>query len=88
MINKLVFSNECKKQIEKLDNSTYILLKGWISKHLLNCENPKAYGKPLVSNKKNLWRYRIGNYRLIVQIKDNELLVLALDFRHRSIVYK
>ena len=88
MIYKLVFSNECKKQIEKLDNSTYLLLKGWISKHLLNCENPKVYGKPLVSNKKNLWRYRIGNYRLIVQIKDNELLVLALDFRHRSIVYK
>lgn len=87
MSYKLIFSDKCKKQIDKLDNSTYILLKGWINKHLLNCHNPKAFGKSLVGNKKGLWRYIIGSYRLIVQIQENKLIILALDFDHRSNVY-
>lgn len=88
MTYKLVFSEDCKKQIDKLDNSTYTLLKGWIKKHLINCTDPKSFGKRLKGDLKNLWRYRIGNYRLIVQINDKELIILALEFGHRSIVYK
>lgn len=88
MSYKLVFTDRCKKQIDKLDNSDHILLESWLRKHLVNCKNPKAFGKPLVGDKKGLWRYRIGNYRLIVQIEDKELLVLALDYGHRSTVYK
>lgn len=88
MYYKLVFSDRCKKQIDKLDNSDRILLESWLRKHLVKCNNPKTIGKPLVGNKKGLWRYRVGNYRLIVQITEKELLILALDFGHRSTMYK
>lgn len=85
---KLLYSSTVKKQIKKLDSSTSKLLKIWIEKHLINTENPRVYGKQLLGNKKGLWRYRIGNYRLIVEIKDKELLVIALSFGHRSNIYK
>lgn len=84
----LLFSERAKKEIEKLDNSTSKLLKGWISKHLLDCDDPRAYGKALTANKTGYWRYRIGDYRLIVEIHDDEFIILAITFGHRSKVYK
>ena len=84
----LVFTERVRKQIKKLDNATYVLLKKYIEKHLLNTDDPKKEGKALSGNKKGLWRYRIGAYRLIVQIKEKEMIVLALDFGHRSVIYK
>ena len=85
---QLVFSSRCKKEISKLNNSTKRLLKGWISNHLLNTDNPRSIGKALTGDKNDYWRYRVGNYRLIVEIHDKELIVLAITFGHRSEVYK
>ena len=84
----VLFSKEAAKEIKKLNKSTKILLEKWLNKHLVGCENPRTLGKGLTSNKSSLWRYRIGNYRLICDIKDNELIILALTFGHRSEVYK
>ena len=57
-------------------------------KHLVGCENPRAKGKGLTANRSGQWRYRIGDYRLICLIQDNELVILALTVGHRSDVYK
>jgi len=85
---KVLFAEQAKKDIDKLDNSTKVLLERWLSKHLVGCENPRAFGKGLTADKTGLWRYRIGNYRLICVIQDAELIILALTFGHRSEVYK
>lgn len=84
---KLLFSKRAKNEISKLDNSTSKLLKGWVSKHLTDCENPRVYGKDLSGNMSGYWRYRIGDYRLICEIHDDELIVLAITFGHRFKVY-
>jgi mRNA interferase RelE/StbE len=42
----------------------------------------------LAENRKGQWRYRIGDYRLICEIKDEELIVLALEIGHRKKIYK
>jgi len=75
------------KQIRKLDKSVQILILKWIKKHLDGCNDPRATGKGLVANLKGYWRYRIGNYRLIVEIKDKELVIVAISIAHRSEVY-
>lgn len=85
---QLLFSKQARDDIKKLDNSTKRLLENWLNKHLVDCEKPRAFGKPLTADKKGLWRYRIGNYRLICNIYDNKLIILALSFGHRSEVYK
>lgn len=84
---KVIFSEQAAKDIKKLDKSTKMLLEKWLTKHLVGCENPRAFGKGLTADKAGLWRYRIGNYRLICDIRDSELVVLALTFGHRSEVY-
>ena len=87
MAYRVFFSDQAAKEIKKLDSSTKLLLQRWLQKHLVGCENPRAYGKGLTADKTGLWRYRIGSYRLICQIQDEKLIVLALTFGHRSDVY-
>lgn len=83
----VVFTTEAKKNLKKLDKHTSSLIIGWIEKNLQGCENPRAKGKGLTANRSGEWRYRIGDYRLICEIKDNELIILALSVGHRRDVY-
>lgn len=76
------------KEFKKLDKCTMILIKSWILKNLVDCENPRCFGKGLTGNRSGQWRYRIGDYRLICLIDDNELIILALTVGHRRDVYK
>ncbi len=76
------------REFKKLDRFTQRMLKAWIEKQLVGCDDPRASGKPLTANRKGQWRYRIGDYRLICAIEDDRLIVLALSVGHRSIVYK
>ena len=85
---ELKFSKNAFKQLEKLDKSIQKLILTWIAKNLKNCDNPRAKGKGLTADKSGEWRYRIGDYRLICQIKDEELIILALSIGHRSRIYK
>ncbi|MCD8328900.1 MAG: type II toxin-antitoxin system RelE/ParE family toxin [Ruminococcus sp.] len=71
------------KEFKKLDKYTMKLIKAWIEKNLVNCENPRAFGKGLTANRRGRWRYRIGDYRLICEIEDDKLVILALSVGHR-----
>lgn len=82
-----IFVSKFEKQFEKLDGYTQQIIKIWITKNIIECENPREKGKALVGNYKGQWRYRIGDYRLICQIKDDELIILALSVGHRKNIY-
>ncbi len=76
------------KEFKKLDFYTQKMIKSWIIKHLENCENPRMYGKALVGDKKGIWRYRIGEYRLLCVIEEENLVILALHVGHRREIYQ
>lgn len=42
----------------------------------------------MTENKSGLWRYRIGNYRIVADIEDDVLVILVVDVDHRSKVYR
>lgn len=84
---KLVFTDKAKKQLKKLDKHTAALIIGWLEKNIENCENPRIHGKGLVENKSWQWRYRIGDYRVICEIEDEEIIVLVLEVGHRREIY-
>ena len=73
--------------MKKLDKYTQKLIYAWIDKNLQNCENPRVHGKGLVANKSGYWRYRVGDYRLIAEIQDNEITILIVNVGHRRDVY-
>lgn len=75
------------KEFKKLDKYTQRMIKAWIDKNLEGCKDPRQHGKGLTANRSGQWRYRIGDYRLICEIEDNRLVVLALNIGHRREVY-
>ncbi len=76
------------REFKKLDKYTQRMIKSWICKNLVGCEDPRVHGKALSSSRKGQWRYRIGDYRLICDIQDEKLVILALCIGHRRDVYK
>ena len=88
MVYKLEFSKRFDRQFSKLDKSTQRYIFNWLIKHLDNVENPRYSGKSLTGNKQGLWRYRIGNYRVIVDISDTNCMIIAVEVGHRKFIYK
>lgn len=80
-------SERFKKEFRKLDKYTQKIIRAWINKNLVECEDPRQHGKGLTANRSGQWRYRIGDYRIITQIDDNKLIILALSVGHRREVY-
>lgn len=87
MTYKVETTSRFDKEFKKLNKYTQSMIKAWITKNLIGCENPRIHGKALTANRKGQWRYRIGDYRLICEIQDNELIILALSVGHRREVY-
>jgi len=84
---KIVPTPKFKKQLAKLDKFTQKQIVGWLNKNIKDSDNPRIHGKALIGDRANQWRYRIGNYRVIVNINDQELIVLALEVGHRRKIY-
>ena len=77
-----------EREFKKLDRYTQRMIKSWIDKNLVNCADPRQHGKALTANRSGQWRYRIGDYRLICQNQDQELIILALSVGHRREIYQ
>ena len=82
------FTDKAKKAMRHLDPQQNRILISWIKKNLQNCEDPRLHGKPLAGNKRGYWRYRIGSYRLIADIKDDVLCILFINIGHRKDIYQ
>ena len=84
MTYKIVPTPKFAKNFKKLDPFVIKQMKSYLNRVT---DNPRAKGKALVANRTGQWRYRIGTYRVIVNIQDNELIILALEVGHRRDIY-
>ena len=85
---QLVYSDKARKQLRKLGAVQRVIILSWMDKNVDGCKNPRALGKGLTANRSGEWRYRIGDYRVLCDIQDSKLVVLAFNIEHRSKVYK
>ncbi len=84
---KVEMTPRCRKDLKKLGPYIQRMMIAWIRKNLVDCDNPRLQGKALKGKFESLWRYRIGDYRIICEIDDDKLIILALTAGHRSSVY-
>ena len=88
MIFKIEFSDTAVKQLKKLDKVPRQQILKYIKETILHLDNPRLQGKPLKGNLGGLWRYRLGNYRIVCKICDNKLLICVLKIGHRRDIYE
>ena len=88
MIYELKYEARAVKQIKKLDSASRKLIKSWIEKNLLNTDNPRHHGKGLTGSLSQYWRYRVGDYRILAEINDAEIIIIIVEVGHRRDIYK
>lgn len=88
MIYELKYEAKAVKQIKKLDPATRNLIKTWIEKNLLNTDNPRQHGKGLTGTLSQYWRYRVGDYRILAEINDTEIVIIIVEVGHRREIYR
>jgi mRNA interferase RelE/StbE len=85
MTSRLRFTPAVSKQISKLHRPVATRIKRYLEN--LDLTNPRTSGKPLAGDG-GFWRYRVGDYRILASISDEEVLVLVVAISHRRQVYR
>lgn len=82
---QIIFKESAKKDLLRLEKSLQKRIHDFLDKRV--APNPFALREPLKGDKRGLWKYRIGDYRVICELKNNELAVLVIEIGHRREVY-
>lgn len=83
----LEFTRDVQRSLRKMDKHQAKLIVRWLYQHVDGVEDPRSFGKGLTANRTGQWRYRIGNYRVIVEIEDNRMVVTAINIGHHRDIY-
>ena len=87
MAYKVEFTPKALKQLSKLDKSIKKRIDNYLLK-LSSLDNPRSLGKALQGELSTIWSYRVGNYRLLAKIIDDEIVIIVLKIDHRKQIYK
>lgn len=82
------YSPDAIRQLNNLDKPTRLRVFNYLDGRIHACKNPRHFGEPLVANLAGLWRYRVGDYRIICEIQAEKVIVLVLAIGYRSEIYK
>lgn len=80
------YTESAYKEIQLLDGGIKKIIKKTIEDKLMT--DPLKFGLPLRRNLLGLFKLRVGNYRIIYQIKKSEVIVLVIAIGHRRQIYK
>jgi mRNA interferase RelE/StbE len=86
---KVELSEAAAREIDKLDPQVARRILKFLHERVAKLDNPRSLGEPLHGSKLGeFWKYRVGNYRLICSIEDQQLVVLVLRVGDRREVYR
>lgn len=78
MSSKVRLSDQAVKELKKIDRVNREMILSYLEQRIEGCSNPRLYGKPLKDNMDHLWRYRVGQYRLICEI-DHDIITVYIQ---------
>jgi mRNA interferase RelE/StbE len=84
---RIEVSETAKKQLSALDRPVQERIRKYLRERVAPASDPRELGDPLRSNMAGLWKYRVGDYRIVAEIREKEVLILVVRIGHRSKVY-
>ena len=82
------YTETARRQLRKLDKSVARRVVDYMDRRVAVLEDPRAVGKALRGVLGDLWRYRVGEYRIICELRDQQLCVLVVRVGSRKDVYR
>ena len=85
---RIKYAQSVQKTVKKLQPQVRQRIRDYLEKRVALLDDPRQIGKPLKGHHSELWRYRVGDYRIICEIQDDTLLVLVVRIGHRKEIYR
>ena len=83
---RIEFTPAAVKQLKNLGPENGRRITRYLRKNI--CNNPREQGKSLKGDLREFWRYRVGNFRVLVRIEDDRLVVLVIHVGDRREIYR
>jgi len=82
------FNDIAERQLRKLDRQWQKKILDYLEDEIASLDDPRSRGKALTGDKGGLWRYRVGDYRIICSLENKVLLILVVAVGHRREIYR
>ena len=80
------FTKKALKQLAKMDRPTAAKIIDYMEE-IEQLDNPFSRGHGLVNNLKGMWRYRVGDWRILCEVKESLFLIHVMYIGHRDSIY-
>jgi mRNA interferase RelE/StbE len=84
---ELIFNEKSYKKFKRLPKDIQKRINSYFKDRVLSSIDPTVYAKELVGDLRGLWRFRVGDYRIIAVIHMNEMVIVSIDVAHRKEIY-
>lgn len=84
---KIEITNDAEKQLNRLDKVVRQRIRSFVNSRLAVASNPRALGRKM-EGEDELWRFRVGDYRIIASIDDSRFVILLVRIGGRGQVYR
>ena len=85
---KVEWDERAVRDAKNLEPQALKRILTYLRERIATDKDPRRFGKPLLADKSGLWRYRVGDYRIVCRIETDRVVVLVLAVGHRSTVYE
>lgn len=82
------FDPRAEKDLQKLSSVDRGRVLRFLAERVALLDDPRALGKALRANFSGLWRYRVGDVRIIVRIEFEQIIIVVLAVGQRSDIYR
>jgi mRNA interferase RelE/StbE len=82
------YSHTARAQLKKLDKPVARRILAFMDDRVAKQEDPRSLGKALTGALGTLWRYRVGDYRILCDIQHDAIKILVIRIGHRGEVYR
>ncbi len=86
-LRRVEFDRDAARDLRKLGATAQKEILAYLRRRIATTDNPRRFGRPLAGELKGLWRYRVGDYRIVAKIEDDRFIVLVITVGHRREVY-
>lgn len=83
---RVEWSERSVRRLDRLDREVARAIVRYMAERVQTAESPRSLGRPLRGE--GIWRYRVGDYRVLCQIRDDVMIVLVIEVGHRRDVYR
>ncbi|PNK59396.1 type II toxin-antitoxin system RelE/ParE family toxin [Pantoea sp. FDAARGOS_194] len=88
MVWTINYSDRALKALRKMNKQNARRIVDFMDMRIAVLEDPRLSGKPLKGELGVFWRYRVGDYRILCEIHDDKMIILAATIGHRREVYE